>query len=33
MEETISKFYKTVYNVDESVVKEKVLPILKGDWK
>jgi iron complex transport system substrate-binding protein len=33
MEETIVKFYKTVYNLDEAVVKEKILPSMKGDWK
>lgn len=33
MEETINKFYKLMYNLDESVVKEKILPSMKGDWK
>lgn len=33
MEETILKFYKLMYNLDESVVKEKILPSMKGDWK
>jgi len=33
MEATIIKFYKTIYNVDESAVKETVIPAMKGDWK
>jgi iron complex transport system substrate-binding protein len=32
MEDTINKFYKTIYNLDENIVKEKIIPILKGDW-
>jgi iron complex transport system substrate-binding protein len=33
MEDTITKFYKTIYNLDESIVKEKIIPNLKGDWR
>ena len=33
MEDTIIKFYKLMYNLDETVVKEKILPSMKGDWK
>ncbi|HEX7555513.1 MAG TPA: ABC transporter substrate-binding protein [Leptolinea sp.] len=33
MEDEIIKFYKQVFNIEESVVREKVLTRMKGDWK
>jgi iron complex transport system substrate-binding protein len=33
MQDTIIKFYKLMYNLDEAAVKGKIIPEMKGDWK
>jgi iron complex transport system substrate-binding protein len=33
MEDTSINFYKLIYDIDEQVVREKVIPIMKGDWQ